>query len=150
MGSEVPPLIIAKLVHVFLYFNVSITRIPCNQVYLPKKGTWKIYFEGHFLQHSGNAQPQMIILDPHSWHQSLDLLKLAKANDIHSLALPLHTTDWLSPLDKTLFGPFQKEYKRVQWSCRSLQEIWCASGKGKCYSDLHTIWHLAKKYCQRV
>ena len=53
----------------------------------------------------------MIILDPHSSHQSLDLLKLAKANDIHSLALPLHTTNWLSPLDKTLFGLSKKNIR---------------------------------------
>ena len=94
-------------------------RVPLEPIISSKiKDTWNIYIgiqwcEGHFLKQCGIAQPQLLILDSHSSQESLNLLTSAKANDIHLLALPPHTTHWMNPLDKTSFGPFQKEYNTV-------------------------------------
>ena len=53
-----------------------------------KTSTWYIYmdvqwFGGHFLQQCGIAPPQLLILDSHSSHESLNLLTSGKANDFH-------------------------------------------------------------------
>ena len=71
--------------------------------------TW---FKDHFLRYCGSERPQMIILDSHSSHETIGLISLARENDILLFTLPPHTTQYLNPLDKTVFGPFQREYNR--------------------------------------
>ena len=104
-------------------------RVPLEpSIFSKVKDTWYIYmgvqwFRGHVLQQCGIVPPQLLSLDSHSSHESLNLLTSAKANDIHLLALPphtthsndihllalpQHTTHWMNPLDRTSFGPFQR------------------------------------------
>lgn len=71
------------------------------------------WFENHFLQHCGVRSPQFLILDSHNSHETLSLIEAAKKNSIQLLALLPHTIQWLNPLDKTLFDPFQREYNKV-------------------------------------
>ncbi|XP_046583060.1 MFS-type transporter clz9-like [Haliotis rubra] len=71
------------------------------------------WFEAHFLKHCGPERPQLIVLDSHSSHETLGLLEKAKANDVTILAFPPHTTQWLCPLDKSVFGPLSWEWNRV-------------------------------------
>ncbi|XP_067649060.1 uncharacterized protein [Haliotis asinina] len=71
------------------------------------------WFEAHFLKHCGPERPQLIVLDSHSSHETLGLLEKAKANDVTILAFPPHTTQWLCPLDKSVFGPLSREWNRV-------------------------------------
>jgi transposase len=59
----------------------------------------KLWFE-HFLKNIGQARPQVLILDGHSSHNSIELLQIAKANDIILVELPEHTSHWLQPLDR--------------------------------------------------
>lgn len=42
----------------------------------------------------------------------MDLLELARQEDINIVALPPHTTHMLQPLDRVVFGPFKKAYKK--------------------------------------
>lgn len=71
------------------------------------------WFEEVFLKYCGPHRPQLLILDSHRSHEVLGLLQMAKANGIHILALPPHTTAWLQPLDRTVFGPLSRSYNKV-------------------------------------
>lgn len=119
IGNEIPPLVIAKGKTPACLSSFNVSQGPPGTKYtFQGKGYMEDilgvqWFQSHFLQHCGTARPQLLILDSHSSHESYELLDLAKQNDIHLLALPPHTTHWLKPLDKTLFGPFQKEYNKV-------------------------------------
>ncbi|MEW8309716.1 MAG: hypothetical protein AB2695_21715, partial [Candidatus Thiodiazotropha endolucinida] len=68
------------------------------------------WFAEVFLRNCGEARPQLLILDSHHSHETLSLLQLASENKIHVLAIPPHTTHYLCPLDRCLFGPLQREY----------------------------------------
>ena len=44
-------------------------------------------------------RPVLLIQDGHASHMSIGLIELARANDVHLLCLPAHTTHILQPLD---------------------------------------------------
>lgn len=71
------------------------------------------WFKNVFLQECGEDRPQVLILDSHHSHETLSLLEEAAKNEIHVLAIPPHTTHYLCPLDRCVFGPFMKEYNKV-------------------------------------
>jgi len=70
------------------------------------------WFKQVFLANCGPHRPQLLILDGHSSHESLAILETAMKERIEILALPPHTTHYLQPLDRTVFGPFNKAYNR--------------------------------------
>ncbi|XP_052278809.1 uncharacterized protein LOC127877190 [Dreissena polymorpha] len=117
-GGEIPPLVIVKgkTYKSLLSYNTE-AGVP-GSVYTFQERAWmedtlgEIWFRGHFLKHCGPARPQLIILDSHSSHETLGLIDAAIANDVHLLAFPPHTTQWLCPLDKSVFGPLSREYSR--------------------------------------
>ena len=63
-----------------------------------------------FLPNCGTHRPQLLILDGHKSHTSLNLLMLAKEAGIHLLALPPHSTHRLQPLDKGVFRSLKSNY----------------------------------------
>ena len=71
------------------------------------------WFQNVFLQESGPQRPQLLILDPHCSHQPLDLLELAKKENITLLSLPSHCTHYLQPLDRSMFSPLKNKYNNV-------------------------------------
>lgn len=118
-GGEIPSLVIVK-VKTYKCLNAYNTSegVP-GSVYTYQERAWmedalgEIWFQDHFLKHCGPQRPQLIILDSHSSHETLGLIDAAVANNIALLAFPPHTTQWLCPLDKTIFGPLSREYSRV-------------------------------------
>jgi hypothetical protein len=50
------------------------------------------------------------VLDGHSFHETQAILQLAIEENIHIPSLPPHTTHCLQPLDRSVFGPFNKSY----------------------------------------
>jgi hypothetical protein len=70
------------------------------------------WFDTILLMQCGPERPQLILLDNHHSHETLDLLELAKKHDDHIHAFPAHTTSCLCPLDKTVFGPLKAAYNR--------------------------------------
>lgn len=73
------------------------------------------WFANHFLQHAVSSRPLLLMLDGHSSHYTLELVKLAAENDVIIFCLPPHTTADSQPLDTSCFGPL-----KVYWSeaCR--------------------------------
>ena len=53
------------------------------------------------------ARPILLIEDGHGSHNSIELIELACANDVHLLCLPAHTTHILQPLDIGVFKSFK-------------------------------------------
>jgi hypothetical protein len=118
-GGDIPPLVIikGKTYKSLLAYNTE-EGVP-GTVYTYQERAWmedalgEMWFQDHFLKHCGPERPQLIIMDSHSSHETLGLIDAAIANDIVLLAFPPHTTQWLCPLDKSIFGPLSREYSRV-------------------------------------
>ena len=75
------------------------------------------WFEFFLLQISP-SRPVLLILDGHSSHIAIiEAIELARANDIHMLCIPAHTTYILQPLDVGVFKSFKSFYSK---ECRKL------------------------------
>ena len=71
------------------------------------------WFKEIFLKQCGTDRPQVLITDGHSSHESLALIQEGIREYIAILSLPPHITHYLQPLDRTVFGPFDKQYDRA-------------------------------------
>lgn len=65
------------------------------------------WFSKHFLSHAVSARPLLLLLDRHSSHYTLELIKLAAKEEVVIFCLPLHTTADSQPLDTSCFGPLK-------------------------------------------
>ena len=59
------------------------------------------------------ARPVLLIEDGHASHISIELIELARANDIYLLCLPAHTTHILQPLDIGVFKSFKTCFSKA-------------------------------------
>lgn len=65
-----------------------------------------------FLKNIPLRRPVVLIQDGHASHMSIKLIELARANDVHLLCLPAHTTYILQPLDVGVFKPFKTYFSK--------------------------------------
>ena len=72
-----------------------------------KQGIALLWFTESFLPNIGPERPQLLILDGHESHNFVELIDVAVQNNIHIIELPAHTSNWLQPRDRTVFGPFK-------------------------------------------
>ncbi|XP_067685321.1 tigger transposable element-derived protein 6-like [Haliotis asinina] len=115
-GNTIPPMAIVKgkTQRSLGAYNTKL-GVP-GTVYTYQERAWmedqlgERWFEDHFLRYCGSERPQLIILDSHSSHETLGFLEKARENNITVLAFPPHTTQWLCPLDKTVFSSFSREW----------------------------------------
>ena len=63
-----------------------------------------------FLQHIPPVRPVLLLQDGHASYISIDLIELARANEVHLPCLPLHTTHILQPLDVGVFKSFKTNF----------------------------------------
>ena len=64
-----------------------------------------MWFFKHFLTHAVSERPLLILLDGHSSHYTLELVKAAAQKDVIIFCLPPHTTADSQPLDTSCFDP---------------------------------------------
>ena len=64
------------------------------------------------------ARPVILIQHGHALHVSISLIEVARANDVHILCLPAHTTHLLQPLDVGVFKSF-KAFSKAYAHCTS-------------------------------
>ncbi|XP_074662728.1 uncharacterized protein LOC141915188 [Tubulanus polymorphus] len=76
-----------------------------------KQGIGLLWFEETFLKAIGSERPQLLIVDGHNSHNFVELIEKARENRIVIVELPSHTSNWLQPLDRTVFGPLKKAWK---------------------------------------
>ncbi|CAG2198780.1 unnamed protein product [Mytilus edulis] len=118
-GQNIPPMVIVrgKTSKSLNAFNVS-EGVPETK-YTYQERAWmedvlsETWFRDHFLRFCGPERPQIILLDSHSSHETLDLIEVARENGIELFTFPPHTTHWLCPLDKTVFGPLIRHYHGI-------------------------------------
>jgi hypothetical protein len=74
----------------------------------------EIYLEWFklFLQSIPSSRPVLLLQDGHYSHISVELIELAKANDIHLMCLPAHTSHILQPLDVGVFKSFKSFFSK--------------------------------------
>ena len=66
-----------------------------------------------FLSNIPPPRPVLLIMDGHSSHVSIDLIEVARDNNIHLLCLPSHTTHFLQPLDVGIFKSFKSNSSKA-------------------------------------
>ena len=71
------------------------------------------WFLHHFLEHVASSRPLMLLLDGHSSHYSLELVKLAAAHNVVMFCLPPHTTANTQPLNTSCFKPLKTSWSDV-------------------------------------
>ena len=59
------------------------------------------------------SRPVLLIMDGHASHIAIEVIELAKRNDVHLLCLPAHTTHILQPLDVGVFKSFKLYYSKA-------------------------------------
>lgn len=74
-----------------------------------------VKFLEHFLHHTRYSvdRPCLMVMDNHESHVSVDAIRFAKANGIHLLTIPPHTSHKLQPLDRCVYAPFKLFYNRA-------------------------------------
>lgn len=80
----------------------------------------------HFINHvkPSATSPVLLILDGHVSHtRNIDLIVLARANNVQLLSLPPHSSHKIQPLDRTFMGPFKKYFAEEirQWMRNKVQ-----------------------------
>jgi len=102
-----------------------------------KQGIALLWFKNSFLPNVGKERPQILVLDGHDSHNFIELIDAAIENNVHIIELPAHTSHWLQPCDRTVFGPFKNAYRKA---CEEL----CSSFPGSVVSK-KTFCGLLKK-----
>jgi transposase len=117
-GTAMPPMMIVKGKTTKFLYGYNTAESPPNTVWTHQERAWinddigSKWFTEVFLRHCGPHRPQLLILDGHGSHETLSILEKAEQENITILALPPHTTHFLQPLDRSVFGPFNKAYNR--------------------------------------
>jgi len=58
-------------------------------------------------------RPLLLIFDGHMSHISVEVICLARQNDVHLLCLPPHCSHLLQPLDVGVFKPLKDEWRKI-------------------------------------
>ncbi|XP_018351929.1 PREDICTED: uncharacterized protein LOC108754243 isoform X2 [Trachymyrmex septentrionalis] len=130
-GNYLPPILIFPRVN---FRDHMMIGAPYNSLGLATPSGWMntqlfVQTMQHFIKFSYSTKdnPSLLIYDNHESHISLDVFELAKANGVHILTLPLHSTHRMQPLDVGLYNPFQKFYNTAI-------DSWMISHPGKTIS----------------
>lgn len=73
-----------------------------------------LLFMRHFIRYTGASvlRPQLLIVDNHESHLSVDAIDLARESGITMLSFPPHCSHKMQPLDVSVFGPLKACYKK--------------------------------------
>jgi hypothetical protein len=79
------------------------------------------WFEAIFIRHANTIEsPKVLIFDGHRSHKTLEIVELARNNNIHIILLPPHSTHILQSLDVSVFKPVKTEWKKVMMKNNSI------------------------------
>ena len=109
-GQVVPPMVVFTGKH----FNAQLSNdgVP-GTLYGMSPNRWmdqelfSDWFFKHFLTHAVSERPLLLLLDGHSSHYIIDLVKAAAEKDVIIFCLPPHTTADSQPLDTSFFSPLK-------------------------------------------
>ncbi|CAG2219549.1 unnamed protein product [Mytilus edulis] len=106
----------------------------------PRKcgGLAGLWFTSLFLPSIGPARPQVLIFDGHNSHNHVELLGIARQNNVEFVELPAHTSHWLQPLDRTYFGPLKTNWRQTLNSFTA--ETGCPITHGRFFHLFNKTW----------
>ena len=82
------------------------------------------WFKKIFLKFAVQQRPLLLIVDGHKSHITLDLVDLARENDVVLFCLPPHTTHALQPLDVSVFKSLKNHFtKNLRAVCFSRKDF---------------------------
>ncbi|XP_069112283.1 tigger transposable element-derived protein 6-like [Argopecten irradians] len=119
VGDKMSPMVVVKGKTSASLHGMNVTEAPEGTIWGYQESGWMTeelgerWFRDVFLKQCGPERPQLLLLDGHSSHETLGILEMAVANHIHVFCLPPHTTHMLQPLDRSVFGPFNRAYNQA-------------------------------------
>ena len=69
--------------------------------------------EDIFLPYCGSQRPVLLFVDGHASHITIDVIDLARENNITLFCLPPHTTHALQPLDVSVFKSLKLHFSKA-------------------------------------
>ena len=75
------------------------------------------WFKKVFLKYAVQERPLLLLVDGHKSHETLELIDLARSNNVILLCLPAHTTHALQPLDVAVFKSLKAYFSRSLRTC---------------------------------
>ena len=115
-GNFMPPMLIVKGKTSKSLYGYNTAEAPDGTAWTFQENAWineniaLEWFHNVFLAQFGSHRPQILIMDGHGSHESAGIIQTAIENGITLYALPPHTTHFLQPLDRSVFGPFNNAY----------------------------------------
>ena len=74
---------------------------------------FKSWFATVFLPHTAHLRPALLILDGHGSHLTIDIIDMARQNNVILYCLPPHTTHLLQPLDVSVFKSLKSHFAKL-------------------------------------
>lgn len=117
-GVKLPPLVIFKGSNVWSSWIPNESEANCkDMVFAASPNGWMTceIFKNYFLNTlipQVTQRPALIIYDGHVSHINIELINIARENNIHILKLPAHTSHLLQPLDLAVFRSFKATWDR--------------------------------------
>lgn len=92
---------------------------PDDAVYAKSESGWidselfMVWMKKVFLQYCGSQRPVLLFVDGHASHITIDIIDLARENNIILFCLPPHTTHALQPLDVSVFKSLKSYFSKA-------------------------------------
>ena len=115
-GYCIPPMVVFDCKTLKLVMTTG--EVPGTFYGLSESG-WMdtVFFEewlkNHFLLYAPPARPLLLLLDGHTSHYQLDVLRIAAAEGVIIFCLPPHATHILQPLDNGAFGVLKQHWSKA-------------------------------------
>ncbi|GLV46630.1 hypothetical protein CBL_20905, partial [Carabus blaptoides fortunei] len=146
-GQFIPPLLVFPRVRTNPLFEIGLppeSKVVCHPSGWMQKDIFVTWFV-HFISFAKPTatDPVLLLFDGHSTHtKNLELIELARENNVHIIVIPPHTSHRLQPLDVSFMFPLSSYYG---------QEIkfWLRNNPGKVVT-IHEISKLFGAAFQRA
>lgn len=143
VGSYIPPVFIFPRKRVA---ERMIAGAPPGSLCFANESGWSdseqfLKWLNHFVSatNASTSTPQLILLDGHHSHKTLDAVLFAREYGIHLITFPPHCTHKLQPLDRTLFKALKSAYN-------ASADSWLISNPGKGISLYEVAGIFGKAY----
>ncbi|KAF6209802.1 hypothetical protein GE061_015552 [Apolygus lucorum] len=122
-GGKLPPLVIFKGAYVWDDWQPSKEDVYPGLTYAATKNGWietdvfELFFLKTFISSLKGERPALIVCDGHETHVSLNLVEMARKENIHILLLPPHPSHILEPLDLCVMKSLKSAWdpQLVKW-----------------------------------
>ena len=114
-GTYIPPFLIYPRKRMSEHLKVGCvpgTKFGCTSNGWITQDLFTEWFS-FFLSSIPPIRPVLLLMDGHATHINIDVIDLARENDVHLLCLPSHTTHLLQPLDVGVFKSLKNAYSKV-------------------------------------